>query len=86
MDMIEELISFCKERDEMLLACDVDKSMAFHRKHNPGKMLNISRETAEIGLHKARTAVLSLPKEERLKSKKWLEDRGHTSMDCGTLS
>lgn len=81
-----EIKAFCKERDEMLLACDVDRMMAFHAKHNPDSPGFSSREVAETALHKARTGVQSLPAEERLKSKRWLRDRGYSSFDDGDLS
>lgn len=82
--MIEdEIRAFVRERDEMLLACDVDEAMAFHAKWNPGYTQR--REIAEIGLHKARTAALSLPMEERVKSYRWLTERGYGSLDGGDV-
>jgi hypothetical protein len=80
-----EIKAFVKERDQMLLACDVDRMMAFHAKHNPDSPGFSSREVAETALHKARTGVLTLPMEERLKSKRWLRERGYSSMDDGDL-
>lgn len=77
--------AFVKERDEMLLACDVDRMLAFHAKHNPNVPAPASRELAETAIHKARTAITNFPMEERLKSKRWLRERGFTSMDDGNL-
>jgi hypothetical protein len=39
-----------------------------------------------IGIHKARTACLSLPREAHLFSKMWLMVRGYDSMDDGELA
>src|ERR1700721_1530528 len=61
-----EIKAFVKERDEMLIAGDIDRMMAFHAKHNPGRTPFPNREVAEISLHKARTGALSLPIEVRL--------------------
>lgn len=78
MSVLEE---FLKERNEMLLANDIDRMLAFHAKWNPDRPSFSSREVVEISLHKARTAVCSLPMKERMLSKKWLKDRGYTSWD-----
>ena len=80
-----EIKAFVKERDEMLLACDIDRMMAFHAKHNPSRPGFRSREVAEAALHKARTAARTLPIEERVASKRWLAARGMSSMDDGDL-
>jgi hypothetical protein len=75
-ELDEEIKAFVKERDTVLMTGDIDKVMAFHRKHNPlGSPL--AREIVEIGMHKARTAALSLPLAERVKSRKWLSSRGY---------
>jgi hypothetical protein len=81
-----EIRVFVKERDEMLLACDIDRCIAFHTKYNPGIKFP-SREIAEVAMHKARTAVVTLPKEERQKSKAWLKQHGMDTMpfDDGDL-
>lgn len=81
-----EIKAFVKERDEMLLACDVDRCIAFHEKHNPGLKFP-SRAIAEAAMHKARTAVKTLPKAERKKSKQWLKDHNMDTMpmDDGDL-
>ena len=84
-DLEIKIKAFVKERDEMLLANDIDKMLEFHKKHNPHTPPPSSREIAEIGLHKARTAAMSLPIEERKKSKDWLTVRGYNSLDDGDL-
>lgn len=81
-----EIKAFVKERDEMLMAADIDRLVAFHEKHNPGVRAFPNREVAEISLHKARTGAKSLPIEYRIESKKWLTERGYTSLDDGDLS
>lgn len=80
-----EIKAFVAERDEVLLACDVDRMIALHTKYNPGSRTFISREIAEIALHKARTVAKSLPIESRLASKRWLSERGYSSLDDGDL-
>lgn len=81
-----DLRAFLKERDEVLMSLDVDRVMAFHAKHNPGSDVHNDREAAEVGMHKARTACLSLPREARMLSKRWLSERGYKSMDDGDLT
>lgn len=71
---------FIKERDEILMACDLDRLISFQAKR--GREFS-SREVAEITLHEARTAAKSLPIEARLLSKRWLAKRGYTSLDDG---
>jgi hypothetical protein len=80
-----EIKAFVKERDEMLMAADIDRLIAFHEKHNPGRTFSC-REVAEVSLHKARTAAKSLPIEYRIESKRWLSERGYTSLDDGELT
>jgi hypothetical protein len=81
----KKIAAFCRERDEMLLAADVDRSIAFGLKHNPHALPPSSREVAEISMHKAITAVRTLPLEHRRKSYRWLTERGYTSHDDGEL-
>jgi hypothetical protein len=80
-----EIKAFVKERDEMLMSGDVDLCIAFHEKHNAGIRAFPNRQVAEISLHQARTAARSLPMGDRLESKKWLSERGYTSLDDGEL-
>ena len=81
-----EIKAFVAERDEMLMACDIDRMLAFHAKHSPNGPSFSSREVAEISLHKARTGAKSLPIEARKLSKQWLSERGYTSLDDGELT
>lgn len=80
-----EIKAFVKERDEMLMSGDVDLCIAFHEKHNAVIRAFPNRQVAEISLHQARTAARSLPMGYRLESKKWLSERGYTSLDDGEL-
>lgn len=80
-----EIKAFVKERDDMLMSGDIDQVIAFHEKHNPGVRAFPNREVAEISMHKARTGARSLPMVFRLESKKWLDERGYTSLDDGEL-
>lgn len=78
--------AFVKERDEILLAGDIDRMMEFHARNNPSSPAFPSRQVAEISFHKARTALVSLPREIRLISKRWLRERGYSSLDDGDLT
>jgi len=80
-----EIKAFVKERDEIRIAGDIDRMIAFHEKHNPGVRAFPNRLVAEISLHKARTGAKSLPMVFRIESKKWLSERGYTSMDDGDV-
>lgn len=80
----DEIEAFVKERNEVLLSGNVDRVMSFHLKYNPDIPFP-NREVAEIAMHKGRTAALGLPIEARLESKRWLSERGYSSMDDGNL-
>lgn len=77
--------AFVRERDEMLMAGDIDRLIAFQKKHNPDIPAFPTREVAEISLHMARTAAKSLPMTYRIESRKWLTERGYRSLDDGDL-
>lgn len=85
--MEAEIKAFVKEHDEMLLALDIDKCIAFHKKHNPGIEMPSSHDLVLAAMHKARTAARSLPLEERKKSKRWLKEHNMDTMplDDGDL-
>lgn len=74
--MADDMAGFIKERNEMLLAMSIERAKVFFRKHNPGFRVPTD-EVIEIGLHKARTAAVSLPQEERDLSRRWLTARGY---------
>lgn len=73
-----------KERDAVLLEMDLDKVIAFQQRTNPGYEIP-PRDLCEIGMHKARSALTTLPIKERAYSKKWLLDRGFKSHDDGDV-
>lgn len=83
-DDIEE---FVKERNEVLLSGDLDRVMQFQKKHNPGIDWEKMPESSRLaGMHKAITAVVALPRDYRMKSKRWLAQYGYKSLDDGDLS
>jgi hypothetical protein len=76
---------FNAERDAMLLAGDLDALLAFTRRQRPD-FVPTNRHVLEIMLHKARTAVYSLPMEVRSASKRWLLERGYEPHDDGDVA
>lgn len=74
---------FLKDRNDALLSMDKEKITAYLRKY--GSPVAQSEEIFWAGVHKARTACLQLPTEERRKSKEWLAERGMRSLDEGDL-
>jgi hypothetical protein len=81
--MLDELGDFIAERNAMLLAGDVDRAIAFWAKWSD--YTPWSRHMAEVALHKARTAVNSLPVDVRRASKQWLVERGYQPFDDGEV-
>jgi hypothetical protein len=78
-----KLLEFLRERDYILRYQNPDALREFLKKRN----LPVPRSKAvmEITWHKSITAAKNLPKEYRLKSKKWLEVRGYHALDDGDL-
>lgn len=68
---------FIADRDAALRSLAVDRVIEVYRKYNPGQPIP-ERDIVEIGMHKARTALRTLPKKERRLSKKWLIERGYS--------
>jgi hypothetical protein len=87
-DNEEAVKAFVKERDEVLLRADLDEVIAFQRKHDPDieSLRTMPRLYQEAGMHKAITAVKTLPREHRMKSKRWLVERGYSSFDDRDLN
>jgi hypothetical protein len=79
----DKIAAFCKERDALLLEADVDKVIEFIFKHSGSRPT--SREAGEAAMHKAITAVPSLPIEHRRKSHRWLIEHNCTTLDDGDL-
>lgn len=83
----EDIKKFVAERDEVLLSGDLERVLAFHKKHNPSltSVVPPDKTILEASMHKARTAAKSLPIEARKVSKAWLLEHGFTSLDDGDL-
>lgn len=65
---------FIRDRNEALLSLDLKKINAYMRKYG-----SVELPDNEIGwraVHKARTAILDLPADEKQKSKDWLAAHG----------
>lgn len=73
------LMDFLKERDAALRSLDLKQLIKFHKKWNPGVPIP-KPHILEISLHKARTACMSLTKDERQFSKDWLDKRDYRSL------
>lgn len=83
----DKIAAFVKERNEVLLRADLDEVAAFQKKHNPDMDWDaVPRHIQEVGMHKAITAVSHLPRPHRMKSKRWLTERGYKSFDDGDLT
>ncbi len=84
MKPLDGIQQFVEERNEALLSRDFRKVQAFHEKWNPD-LPRIPDMVAELAMHKARTAAMVWPKEERRVSRIWLKIRGYDSFDDGDL-
>jgi hypothetical protein len=83
-DVKEQIAAACRERDAVLVSGDLDKLLAMVRRSRPD-FVPMGRDVLEVMLHKARTAVVSLPAELRGASKAWLLERGYESWDDGNV-
>jgi len=74
---------FNEKRNKLLLAHDLEGLRKFLKE----RKMPYPRDNAtmRVTMHKSITAVQSLPKEFRQKSKDWLTNRGLTSLDDGDL-
>jgi hypothetical protein len=79
-----ELARFKLEQKEALLSFDEAKIRAFTFKWN-GTKGPIHPEAFWRGVHKAITAMTTLPLEVRQRSKAWLDAHGSPSLDDGDL-
>ena len=67
-----------QERNEAFLSMDREKILAYSRKYNGDNgYAEADIEVFWISVHKARTAILGLPEEERRLSMEWLTERGY---------
>ena len=79
---------FLTDRNEALLSLDKKKILAYYKKWD----VDISKMPKDdvdflfwVSIHKARTALKTLPMEARIYSKKWLHGAGFRSMDDGDV-
>ena len=79
-----DLEAFKREREAVLLSMDEQQIRAYFQKYN-GNAGPADSETFWRGIHKARTALQSLPMEARQESKRWLLARGSEPMDDGEV-
>jgi hypothetical protein len=74
---------FLRERYDALMSMDRDKILAFRAKWNrqrpTGPIEGITEVDFWAGTHKARTAIINFPMEERIRSHHWLTVRGYSS-------
>lgn len=73
-----QLKQFISDRYEALMSMDKNKITSFAQKYDLHHIPS-EDETFWIAVHKARTGASDLPKDERLKSHKWLTDLGYGS-------
>lgn len=78
-------MSFNDERNAVLLTGDPAKCLAFAKKYNPHHAYPADQHVHEIMMHKAITAIVSLPLEYRKQSYRWLTEHGYRSDDDGDL-
>lgn len=79
-----DLDAFKQERERVPLGMDEQEIRAYFLKYNG----NAGPDDPEIfwrGVHKARTALQSLPMDARQQSKRWLIARGSESLDDGDV-
>ena len=79
-----DLETFLRERDSALLSMDEQQIRAYFLKYNSDAGPS-DPDVFWRGIHKARTAIKTLPMEERQKSKRWLLDHGSEPMDDGEI-
>ena len=79
------LQQFLRDRIDALLSMDEDKIRAFHTKYNPGGLLPLHPEAFWRAVHKAITAIPTIPMNKRVESKRWLIEHGSAPMDDGDV-
>jgi hypothetical protein len=82
-DLHLSIREFNEKRNKLLLAQDLEGLRKFLKE----RKMPCPRDNAtlRVTMHKSITAVLSLPKEFRQRSKDWLTQRGFQSLDDGDL-
>ena len=74
---------FVAERNAALLSLDRARIVAYMVKY--GNAVPRDQELFWLGVHKARTAIPTLPMAARIESKRWLEARDSQSLDEGDI-
>lgn len=82
----EEYEKFVSERDKALMAGDLEALEDLAIAYGANISKDAPMEIRLAGMHKAITTVKSLPREHRMKSARWLRERGYTSFDGGDLA
>lgn len=80
-----KLTDFLRERNEALVSLDETRIRSFFRKWNKQEMPSDMKVFCGA-IHKAITGATDLPRELRLQSKAWLDERGLQSFDDGDLT
>lgn len=80
---MSKLTRLIRQRDHALISMDAALIRSYMRE--AGAPIPQDEEVFWGSVHKARTALTSLPLEERSKSKKWLQERGWQSLDDGDV-
>ncbi len=75
---------FKADQRAAFLSLDLAQIRAFLAKY--GEQPPKSDVVLLAGIHKARTALKTLPMEARIESKQWLTERGMSSLDDGDVS
>jgi hypothetical protein len=73
-DKEKKMVTFIKDRREALLSMDRKKIESYCKKY--GVPVSDNDEVFWMAIHKARTAMLKFPANEREKSRNWLHERG----------
>ena len=82
---MDEIVRFKAERNAALLTGDIDVVRAFREKWHPGDPVLSTPEVELAAMHKAITAIVTLPLEYRRRSKQWLTAHGLRCDDDGDL-
>ncbi len=72
----ERIAAYTRERDAVLLDPDLNRLRAHLAKWGRPDALRASDEVMRAAWHKGRSGARSLPREERRKSARWLEEKG----------
>ena len=74
-----EIAAYVVERNEVMRSLDVDRVIAFQKKHNPDMPTFSTRHVAEIAMHKARLHIKAFTEAEKEISRQWLRSHGYST-------